>query len=456
MILALLACTAPENTLTDPDVLTLTLDADHRPLIAKATVTATESVTPWIELWSDDVAPLRTVDLETGTSATLDVQGLRQDHTYEMVAVALLDDGTRVESAPVSFTTGSVDMAGVADWQVLTGADLDDGAITLFAPNVQPADTGPYVFGVDRAGELVWAFTPSWNHSLKGTRAPRMLDDGSFTLLRDDALFTVSPGGQVVETLPLELRWLAHHDGVLLPDDQALILGREERNLYVPDQGGTVPARVDTLLRVDTAGELLWQWSLFDVLDHDAFPTPDSQEPWEGGPVEWTHSNALEVYGETALLSVRNHNQLVLVDLETGELIWTFGENGDFELLKGAWFEMQHAPLLLDEDTILLYDNRAEAPGVTSRMVVYDIDTDAMTASQVRGWDVGYHTVNMGDVDPLPDDGVLVTAAGNRSPEVFGHIFELDADDRVVWNLEIQTATATFASEQVYWLTPVQ
>jgi hypothetical protein len=460
VIWALLACTTQTDSGDTPPApvtpeLTLSVELTQ-PLVAVASVTSNWDATPWIELQSAQVGPLRTRSAPVGQDHRVVVPGMRQASDYTLVAVALDADGARVESAPQVVTTGTVDMTGLAEWTVHTGADVNDGVITLFAPNIVPWDRGPYIWGVDRAGELVWAFEPDWTQDLPGTRAPRMGADGSFSLLREDGVYTVSAEGVVTRTLPLDVAWNAHHDAVPLADGQALVLAETQAQMQVPGVDEPVAVTVDTLLWMDAAGEPLWQWSAVDALDNGFFPTPESKSPGVEGPVEWTHGNSLEVYGDTALLSLRHHSQAVLIDLTTGEALWRFGRNGDFELLSGEWFDLQHAVMFQDDDTVLLYDNGNGTGSGSSRMVAYDIDTTAMTATQVRSWDVGFHTANMGDVDALDGGGVLIAAAGKRAAEVNGHLFELDADDQVVWDVEILTRVETFATEQAYWLTPVE
>jgi hypothetical protein len=457
-LVLMLACTAPtdsDSSAVEPIPLTLELTASltDRPLVAQVDVVANVDAEPWIELWSDDVERLRGASQAAGTVHSFEVPGLRQDATYTLVAVALDHNGERVESAQVQVTSGSVDMSEVTTWSVVEGQDVADGGITLFAPNITPQETGPFIWGVDRAGELVFALPSVWDDDLPAVRAPRMLPDGRFTLLREDGLFVLTQGGEIDAWYGAFLSWKVHHDGILLDDGTALLLGIETVDMDVPGKG-MAPTRVDKLFRVDADTNVVWEWSAVDAVDPTFFPTDESTEFWEDGAVDWTHANSMDVVDDTVLISFRNLNQVMLVDLDDGQVLWTLGEHGDFELLSGDWFGLQHAATFVDADTVVLYDNTETGP--TSRVVAYDIDTTAMTATQVRSWDAGYFTDNMGDVDVLEDQALLIAAAGRRPGGELGHLVELDAQDNVVWDLEIQTQTATYATERAGWLWLVQ
>jgi hypothetical protein len=167
-----------------------------------------------------------------------------------------------------------------------------------------------------------------------------------------------------------------------------------------------------------------------------------------------------------------------------GELLWRLGENGDFTLEEGEWFLHQHAPQVLDDGSILLYDNGNERPGTSlddpdhlpySRAVRYELDTETFTARQV--WEHRLDTPGkavyapfVGDADLLSGDTVLVTHGGQLDPPAhtpqqegvtaWGEIVEVDyATGDVVFQLQMkdpsrETSWIIYRAERIDSLLP--
>lgn len=447
---------------SEPLVLEFELVSTDRPLVAQGTVTlpaswAAQDAEIWLEFWTDGVAPLRTV-AQPG-DATLDLIGVRQATTYTVEAVAQHVDGAVVRSEPTEFTSGSVDMGSLPDWSIAVGAELQQG-ILLVGP--APGDNGdlegPYLYGVDRAGHVVWAWEPALEGNVRGTRAPELQPDGTVTVFRSEELLFAAPDATTDRRLTYSSDIGVHHDVFSLPDGGAYLLGDEERDRPVPDQG-LVPVRGDTIVRVDDTGAVVWTWSSFDHIDNTWFPSPKSTVAGRDGAVDWTHGNSLIHDADQDLLiwSARHLNQVIAVDASTGEVVWTLGRHGSFELLgDGRWFDYQHAALLTAPDVVLLYDNGTEEAGLESRAVAYRIDVEAGTAEQVLSWDVGAFTSNVGDVDATASGGVLATAAGIRADGVPARVIEFDAEGDIVWQAELPGDHRIYRAELVDWVQPVE
>jgi hypothetical protein len=448
----------------DTQDLTLELElvSTDRPLVGQATVSLPESWAAddaeiWLEFWTEGVAPLRTAS-QPG-DATLALIGVRQDSTYTVEAVAQHTDGAVVRSAPTEFTSGSVDMGTLPDWSAAVGADLPGGLLLVGpAPSDNGDIQGPYLYGVDRAGHVVWAWEPELEGRVRGTRAPELQSDGTVAVFRAQELLFAAPDATTSRRLAYSEDIGVHHDAFPLPDGGAYLLGDEERELPVPDKG-VVPVRGDTIVRVDDAGQVVWTWSAFDHIDTTWFPSPKSTVAGRDGAVDWTHGNSLIHDADQDLLiwSARHLNQVIAVDASTGEVAWTLGRHGDFELTgDGRWFDYQHAALLTAPDVVLLYDNGTEDAGLESRAVAYRIDTAAGTAEQVLSLDVGAFTSNVGDVDATPSGGVLATAAGIRADGVPARVIEFDATGAIVWQLELPGDHRIYRAELVDWVQPVE
>jgi hypothetical protein len=158
------------------------------------------------------------------------------------------------------------------------------------------------------------------------------------------------------------------------------------------------------------------------------------------------------------LVSARHLDQIFAIRYQddengpAGELLWRLGENGDFDLEEGEWFLHQHAPEVLEDGTILVYDNGNERPGTSlddpnrlpySRAVQYQIDLERMTARQIwenrlDGPGSPVYAPFVGDADLLPGGTVLITHGGLLDPPAhtpfspgsitWGRVVEVDYD----------------------------
>ncbi len=437
-------------------------------LSVEAAVSLEESGTVHVAFWADGVEPLRTPETSTGDVHDLDVVGMRGDTAYTLQAVATLADGTELRSETWGFTSGSVP-SSLPDLWVVEGAD-QDAAITLLGPAEGGAGGGPgggggsgadfpYLLGVDRTGEVVWYYE---GDDLTGgpDHAGELLDDGTLQVLGDGEVLALTPGTEETWSVPTTQAGSTHHDAVTLPSGHVVVMVQETRTIDVASLGGRVDVVGDVLVELDTSGNEVWSWSTFDHLDTSRFPGAMSQrEDDRAGGYDWTHANSLfHVADQDALLlSLRHQNQVVLIDRGTSEILWTLGEDGDFDLQgSGEWFTSQHAATLPNPGEVLLYDNGNEKADPVSRAVRFTIDTDAWTAQQDWDWSADIYTENVGDADALDGGHVLVTAGGDRDDRDDARIAEVDESGDVVWELNVGDGLWVYRAERVDWVRPVE
>jgi hypothetical protein len=166
-----------------------------------------------------------------------------------------------------------------------------------------------------------------------------------------------------------------------------------------------------TLRTFDPAsGEQTWEWKSQSGYDLGVLP---------GGPSVRYHANWVdlhdEVDGATAYVSLCDLYLVLAVDVATGGVKWVFGPGGDFTLYgdDGAllpddyYSSCQHGLEVADGNRLLVYDNGWER--ARSRVVEFELDHDASTATQVWSWsEPEWHEPILGDADWLPDDHVLL------------------------------------------------
>ena len=120
-----------------------------------------------------------------------------------------------------------------------------------------------------------------------------------------------------------------HHDVEYNPVTETFLALRDyRRNINGTD------ILFDKIVELSNTSQILWTWDTYDYLNlEDACPYNDSLFS-SGFVSDFTHSNTLQWnYNEdTIYLNPRNLNTFYAINKTSGELMWSCGEHGDFEL----------------------------------------------------------------------------------------------------------------------------
>ena len=284
------------------------------------------------------------------------------------------------EAPPESDTRGLVEedvsehlrALGYVAWdeaadQSLSGTVLHDPSAVEPGANLYTNDEDTVLL-IDAEGVLL----RSWKlPGRKHCEHAELLSSGRLAVLCErEALVILDPDGAIA----LEVPGNVHHDVAELGDGSLLVPVRDEPRIYrgrsvvfdsilqiLPD-GTTRPfwstyEELETLRGLHTEGELdswpsprilahyLWRWLRSNAVNHH----------------DYYHLNAVEVLGETPLgrkdhrfrsrnllISLRNADILIILDGDTLEPVWHWGE-GDLEL--------PHDPTWLPNGRLLVFDN---------------------------------------------------------------------------------------------------
>lgn len=418
-------------------------------LAALVSVELSEPGRAHISFWSEGVSARQTEVSGEGAEHEFLVLGMRADSTYTLQAVAVSSAGDEASGEELSLTTGSLP-AELPDFELeVLQPDLVQPGVTVFGPAQAggpgaPPDEGPFLFGIDEEGEVVWYYEPSDITSNHVDRDARPSGDGTLLLpLRNGArlitedgetLLTVSGNGLPGSSL--------HHDAVMLPGGELLALANEVRILDV--EGEATEVKGDRLVVFNAEEELLWDWSSFDHLPTDRFPGPLSRSGGpQGGALDWTHANGIDFDPEASqiLVSLRHQNWVIAINYPAGDIAWTLGEEGDFELTQGDWFYSQHLPVLMEDGRLMVYDNGNErdvgSGELYSRAAIYSFDGD--TVAEDWSFTTNYFTTFLGGAVPLDNGNVLICAGGQRGTGDPAQIIEVSQDEEseAVWTLSM-------------------
>jgi hypothetical protein len=172
---------------------------------------------------------------------------------------------------------------------------------------------------------------------------------------------------------------------------------------------------------------LLRAWDALNPGGTPNVPLSQSQQPatgtgtGPGGSWDAYHVNAIEVISDDQILvTMRNTWASYLIDVGTGDLVWTLGgKASSFSLPANARFAWQHDTRLLPNNEVTLFDDNCckllpggkfAKPGGPSRGLVLKLDTASHKASLVASYS---HSPNLfvaflGSMQLLPNLGAVV------------------------------------------------
>lgn len=410
---------------------------ETQPMVVDLLVTLTRPGTVTATVAGD---PGARVSVISGDAPALEhrvrLRGLMPDAAHD-VAVDATEDGGATDSTSVSFDTlpplagfeGQFDVAGPGTTS--TSTRLFD----QFRLDVQS------LFVIDPDGRTRWhvpmmSAQPGPYAVITGAQ---ILDDGAVRYIQDHALVTVDELGVEVDVTTAEDLGLPglHHDVIMLPNGNMMVLSFAFQDVYYADDDATYDVGGDLIAELSPDGEVVWTWSTFDHLDpqrrRDGFdgPFPITNPDTGMNAKDWTHGNGIvyEPDTDTILFCMRNQDWIIRIDHQSGDVVWRLGDGGDFALMGGTWFFHQHSPQWQPDGSLLLYDNGNGNPGLPpaqerSRPVRYALDEVAMTATQV--WEETnerFISAGGGDADLLDNGNILVTdssAADGQGPMAMG------------------------------------
>jgi arylsulfate sulfotransferase len=414
--------------------------------------------------------------------ATLPVLGLYPSFSNTVTLRFFDAGGTTLGEISRSITTSPL----LTDLPTVTIDAATPGAIksgmnlvSYFGHNSNVTPQRPFMF--DAAGAIRWYLVFTTHPSL----ANLFYDNGVERLANGNLYFGDRSTGRIIEMDMLGLivnTWEMpgydfHHNVIEKPNGNFV--------LTVDKQGAATVE--DYLIEIDrTTGAIVREWDLNRALDN-------TRRAWETNfadlNVDWFHANGLTydptddaiiVSGRTqGTVKLTNDNEVVWIvaphvgwmtagdgtDLTT-RLLQPLDADGqpitDASVLDGTtnhpafeWAWYQHAPKLLPDGTLMLFDNGDNRNYTDqqsySRAVVYRIDPSAMTIQQIwqygkeRGSDTFSRIVSDVDYHAAEGNVVFMPGAAGFGAGAYGKVVEVDFTTRdVVFEATITPPTAPF------------
>lgn len=313
---------------------------------------------------------------------------------------------------------------------------------------------------MDQEGGLVF-YLPKTN----ATQAPyQRKPSGTFQIHPDGRMsFTnAAPGPQagvyimdstfaIIDTIKATPPYvLDGHDFEISDDGHYHILATEDRIMDASSMTSEIGPAGDTnclvtghlIQEFDENKILINEWksldhfALEDVYDSLYFLQPDV--------LEHSHMNSLQVdYEGNYVVSSRSLHEITRINRQTGDIIWRFGgKNNQFTIIGDTTpFTAQHDAQFYPGGKLVLFDNATNtSPHPVARMLVYILDTAAMTATldYSREHDLGFYTQFMGSARQLSMDHKMICWGGGYDYAQGKSFQEFDAVDNEILSVDFE------------------
>jgi Arylsulfotransferase (ASST) len=192
------------------------------------------------------------------------------------------------------------------------------------------------------------------------------------------------------------------------------------------DTDGVTRIRGNKLVEVAPDGTQRTIWTSWNCFD---YATVKGDDPSQG----WTFANALDydAAADAYYVGMRNFSSIAKVNRGTGACEWVLGTYGNtFTYAAGAPRFLHEHQFDVRGNHILVMDNDG-APGDVSRVLEYELDFTAMTATPVWSYTANptVYTFVLGEPIRLADGGTFVNWS------TAGQMERLDATGASIWKL---------------------
>ncbi len=463
------------SNLVTGDISTELNPSGKAPLTARLSFTSPEPTSVSIEVLGD--IPVAQSFESKATSHVIPVLGLYPNTTNQVVVrvssnVLYAVDTLTIDTDSLFYALPDIEI-------IQKGANMEPGMnlCGLSLGNDGVFSSNPIMF--DSNGDIRWHLNlmsfPRISWPIK------RLANGNLFFGSESTIYEYNMLGEEIRRWNLS-GYDIHHEVVELPNGN-FVIAVSKHFTTINDGTGVVNSVEDHIIEIDrSSGNVVTEWDLRQILDVD-------RHDLTNGNGDWFHMNGIAYQEEDDCLIVSGRNQGVVKINRKNELIWILapdrgwgnaGEDGTGPatapyLLKAVdgtgapyaneiqdgsmsasdfdWTWGQHAPLILENGNLMLFDNgfsRFFDPAATdnySRAVEYQIDEGNKTIREMwsYGKSRGLETYSMiiSDVDQLANGNVLFLPGVMFQAEPYAKFIELDyPGNNVVFEAKIKFKNA--------------
>lgn len=295
----------------------------------------------------------------------------------------------------------------------------EDGSMKFY----RETESNPFDFKktVTSDGETRYTYLSTYTDKSKRISAvgysPTYLEvlDENYQLLNK---ITMEEYGDIADGTELE-----NHDYIYIDDNHYILSSYQRKKAEnVPENlsNGNDPYIVDVVIQEVKDGKAIWQWKTSEHQELYA----QSQEGNDYSTVsddtlDYTHFNSMTIDESDGNLvcSFRNLDEILKIDRETGEIIWTLGGvEDDFSLTDEQKFSRQHNARITGYGYITLYDNGIK--NENTRVVKLKLDEENMSVIDYKSYSLDDYYKYMGSVQELDSENeVFLIGTGGKTTD---------------------------------------
>ena len=213
---------------------------------------------------------------------------------------------------------------------------------------------------------------------------------------------TLKAHGNVPEGHPVDC-----HESLIIDDGHYILTAYHSRVIpnYNPDGSGA--KIIQGVVQEIKDGKVLFHWESGDHL-HTLADTYQDNHYASSKYQEYFHLNAVWIdhRDNNLIISPRNLNALYKLNRKTGEIMWILGGKRDmFNLSESQKFSRQHAPVLLEDGSILIFNNGVDKRYSSIMEIKLDENKKQVVKFKEHKWHKDDGNVNyspaMGNVNKL-------------------------------------------------------
>jgi len=418
-----------------------------------------ESVTITADFGRSSGNPEWTLDGDEMECAKVDdhqectVFGLRAEEEYFLRVTAVYNDCSAQVSEVLPFETGTLPFPNLITETEIPNPELVQEGHTLMNFGIQEGKSPePIVVILDQNGEIIWYHTWSDYEDItegRGTDNIQTSLDANGKIHAGGGLqeglrpMQLSLAGEVIPTGPPQFNVFEnvtshmHHIWFKLPQaDHPLsggfVTAAQDQDIFYSKVLILNPS-VDYSSIDNLEDHALFSWSSAEIADRIA----------GHGLI-----NSVDVkFEENAAYINLYDGTIAKVDLTTREVLWLFGEQGEFQMTDGSFFGPTHDVNVLDNGNILLFDNGPD--GTESRAVEYELDTQNMTAKEVLSYWLGTHVQSGGSAQRLSNGNTLIGPGCGTGVVDAPILKEVTPEGKVVWEKTLLVEDEYFAGAYI-------